>query len=102
MATRISISVLRQLRDKLNRVRERELAAALKRLPDFTPAQRTVVERLSQALMNNFMHVPSVRLRAAAANGRGSSVADAARYLFALDDDRAIDGSVHSSDVRAA
>jgi hypothetical protein len=36
--------------------------------------------------MNKFMHEPSVRLRAAAANGRGLGVVDAARYLFAIDD----------------
>jgi hypothetical protein len=34
--------------------------------------------------MNKFLHEPSVRLRAAAANGRGLGVVDAARYLFAL------------------
>ena len=67
-------------------MRERELAIALKRLPDLTPAQRDAVERLSQSLMNKFMHEPSVRLRAAAANGRGLGVVDAARYLFAIDD----------------
>ena len=36
--------------------------------------------------MNKFLHEPSVRLKAAAANGRGLGVVDAARYLFALDD----------------
>ena len=35
--------------------------------------------------MNKFLHEPSVRLRAAAANGRGLGVVDAARYLFALE-----------------
>ena len=36
--------------------------------------------------MNKFLHEPTVRLRAAAANGRGLGVVDAARYLFALDE----------------
>jgi len=39
--------------------------------------------------MNKFLHEPSVRLRAAAANGRGLGVVDALRYLFDL---RAADG----------
>jgi hypothetical protein len=39
--------------------------------------------------MNKFLHEPTVRLRAAAANGRGLGVVDAARYLFALDDKEA-------------
>ena len=78
--------VLTQLRDEMDRVRERELAAALRRLGDLTPEQRAAVEHFSQSLMNKFLHEPSVRLRAAAANGRGLGVVDAARYLFALDD----------------
>jgi hypothetical protein len=36
--------------------------------------------------MNKFLHEPTVRLRAAAANGRGLGVVDAARFLFALDE----------------
>jgi len=35
--------------------------------------------------MNKFLHEPSVRLRAAAANGRGLGVVDTARYLFGLE-----------------
>ena len=81
-----AVPVLTRFREEMNRVRERELAIALKRLPDLTPAQRDAVERISQSLMNKFMHEPSVRLRAAAANGRGLGVVDAARYLFAIDD----------------
>jgi len=38
--------------------------------------------------MNKFLHEPSVRLKAAAANGRGLGVVDAARYLFALGEKR--------------
>jgi hypothetical protein len=36
--------------------------------------------------MNKFLHEPSVRLKAAAANGRGLGVVDPARYLYALED----------------
>ena len=81
-----AVPVLTQFRQEMNRLRERELAAALRRLPDLTPAQREAVEHLSHALMNKFLHEPSVRLRAAAANGRGLGVVEVARYLFALDD----------------
>ncbi|MFI5256223.1 MAG: glutamyl-tRNA reductase [Gemmatimonadales bacterium] len=81
-----AVPVLTQFRDEMNKVRERELAAALRRLPDLSPAQRSAVEHFSQSLMNKFLHEPTVRLRAAAANGRGLGVVDAARYLFALDD----------------
>ncbi len=85
-----AVPVLTQLRDEMNRIRERELAAAMRRLGDLTPAQQQAVEHLSRALTNKFLHEPSVRLRAAAANGRGLGVVDAARYLFALDENDAV------------
>jgi glutamyl-tRNA reductase len=81
-----AVPVLTQFRDEMNRVRERELSTALRRMSDLTPEQRAAVEHFSQALMNKFLHEPTVRLRAAAANGRGLGVVDAARYLFALDE----------------
>jgi glutamyl-tRNA reductase len=74
------------LREEMHRLRERELAAAMRRLGDLTPEQRAAVERFSESLTNKFLHEPSVRLRAAAANGRGLGIVDAARYLFALDE----------------
>jgi glutamyl-tRNA reductase len=80
-----AVPVLSQFREEMNRVRERELATALRRLSDLSPEQRAAVEHFSHSLMNKFLHEPSVRLRAAAANGRGLGVVDAARYLFALD-----------------
>jgi glutamyl-tRNA reductase len=81
-----AVPVLTRFRDEMNRVRERELSVALRRLSDLTPEQRATVEHFSHALMNKFLHEPTVRLRAAAANGRGLGVVDAARYLFALDE----------------
>lgn len=81
-----AVPVLTQFRDEMNQVRERELSAALRRLPNLTAEQRAAVEHFSHALMNKFLHEPSVRLRAAAANGRGLGIVDAARYLFALDE----------------
>ena len=86
-----AVPVVTQFRDEMNRVRERELEAALRRLGDLTPEQRAAVEHFSQSLMNKFLHEPTVRLRAAAANGRGLGVVDAARYLFALDERRTPD-----------
>ncbi|HEU4721650.1 MAG TPA: glutamyl-tRNA reductase [Gemmatimonadaceae bacterium] len=81
-----TVPVVTQFRDEMNQVRERELAAALRRLGDLTPEQRAAVEHFSQSLMNKFLHEPTVRLRAAAANGRGLGIVDAARYLFGLDE----------------
>lgn len=80
-----AVPLLTELRHEMHRVRERELGAVLRRLGDLSPDQRDAIEHFSHALTNKFLHEPSVRLRAAAANGRGLGVVDAARYLFALD-----------------
>ena len=82
-----AVPVLRTFRSRMDAVRDGELAAAMRRLRDLTPEQRAGIEYLTKSLMNKFMHEPSVRLRAAASNGRGLGVVDAMRYLFALDDE---------------
>jgi len=80
-----AVPVVTDLRAQMERVRERELGEALKRLAHLSPADREAVEQLSRSMMNKFLHEPSVRLKAAAANGRGLGVVDAARYLFGLE-----------------
>lgn len=83
-----SVPVLTTLRGAMEQVREQEVAGALRRMGHLSPTDREAIEHLSRALMNKFLHSPSVRLRAAAANGRGLGVIDAARYLFALENVR--------------
>jgi glutamyl-tRNA reductase len=81
-----AVPVVRSFREEMDRVRSTELAAALRRLGPLSPEQTEGIEHFSRALMNKFLHEPSVRLKAAAANGRGLGVVDVARYLFALED----------------
>jgi len=81
-----AVPVVAGVRSAMDRVREEELAQALRRLGPLTAEQREAVEHFSRSLMNKFLHEPSVRLRAAAGNGRGLGIVDAARYLFALED----------------
>lgn len=80
-----AVPVVTQFRAEMERIRSKELAEALRRLKHLGPEERAVVERLSRSIMNKFLHEPSVRLKAAAANGRGLGVVDAARYLFGLE-----------------
>jgi glutamyl-tRNA reductase len=80
-----AVPVLAEMRAHMEVVRERELAETLRRLQHLPAAERAAVEDLSRKLMNKFLHEPSVRLRAAAANGRGLGVVDTARYLFGLE-----------------
>ncbi|HEU4632096.1 MAG TPA: glutamyl-tRNA reductase [Gemmatimonadaceae bacterium] len=79
-----AVPVLTEMRAQMDGLRERELAQMLRRLPALSEADRATIEHFSRTLMNKFLHHPTVRLRAAAANGRGLGVVDAARYLFAL------------------
>lgn len=79
-----AVPVLRTFRTEMDRMREAELAEAMRKLEHLSPRDREAVEHFSRALMNKFLHEPSVRLRAAAANGRGLGVVDALRYLFDL------------------
>ena len=85
-----AVPVLRTFRTEMDRLREAELAEAMRKLEHLSSRDREAIEHFSRALMNKFLHEPSVRLRAAAANGRGLGVVDALRYLFDL---RAADAS---------
>ena len=80
-----AVPVVTEFRSLMDRVREDELNNALRRIDGLTSEQAKGLESFSRSLMNKFLHEPSVRLRAAAANGRGLGVVDAARYLFALE-----------------
>ncbi|MEO8909082.1 MAG: glutamyl-tRNA reductase [Gemmatimonadaceae bacterium] len=94
-----AVPVVREFREEMDRLRGTELAAALKRLGPLTAEQRETLEHFSRVLMNKFLHEPSVRLKAAAANGRGLGVVDAARYLFALGEKVDRDDKRPESDV---
>jgi glutamyl-tRNA reductase len=91
--------VVREFREEMDRVRSAELALALKRLGPVTDEQREAIEHFSRSLMNKFLHEPSVRLKAAAANGRGLGIVDAAKYLFALGEDETPASSANGSSL---
>ncbi|NUQ22277.1 MAG: glutamyl-tRNA reductase [Gemmatimonadaceae bacterium] len=94
-----AVPVVTEVRAAAERMRQREVAQLLRRMPNLAPAEREAIEQLSRALMNKFLHEPSVRLRAAAANGRGLAIVDAARYLFgigATDDTNPAPGESHA------
>ncbi len=80
-----AVPVLTEMRSRMEALRQRELADAMRKLQHLPEAERAAVEEFSRTLMNKFLHEPSVRLRAAAANGRGLGVVDTVRYLFGLE-----------------
>lgn len=82
-----AVPVVTEFRSQMDRVRAEELAVARRRIGGLSREQVEGVENFLRSLMNKFLHEPTVRLRTAAANGRGLGVVDAARYLFALERD---------------
>ncbi len=79
-----AVPVVTELRAAVEEMRAKEVAQLLRRMPTLSDQDREAVEQLSRVLMNKFLHEPSVRLKAAAANGRGLAIIDAARYLFGV------------------
>ena len=43
---------------------------------------------MTQQFLNKLLHLPTVRMKEAAAGADGASYADAVRHLFGLDDER--------------
>lgn len=79
------VPVIRALRERADDLREAELERLLTRLP-LADADRDAVAEFSQRFLNKLLHLPTVRLREGAANGRGAELVDALRYLYGLEE----------------
>ncbi|HYL21999.1 MAG TPA: glutamyl-tRNA reductase [Gemmatimonadales bacterium] len=78
------VPVLKELRDQMERVRADELERALRRM-HLSPEDRAQVEHFSHALLNKFLHQPTIALKEAAGAGRGYGLLEAIKRLFGLD-----------------
>ena len=83
-AERGAVDAIKELRDHVETLRAAEWERALRRLQHLDPADRERVEYLTKALINKFLHAPTLMLRAAAGNGRDRELAEAVRQLFEL------------------
>lgn len=79
------VPTIRDLREQSEAVRQAEVEKALRRLAHLAPEDQDAIDALTRGLLNKLLHMPTVRLREAAGNGRGTSVLDTVRYLFELD-----------------
>lgn len=79
------VPTIRDLRARGEAVRRREVERALRRLEHLDADDREAVDHLTRSILNKLLHAPTVRLREAAGNGRGTGVLDFVRYLFELD-----------------
>jgi glutamyl-tRNA reductase len=81
----VVVPVLREFRERMEAVRAAELERTLRRLTHLSPADRDQIEYFSQALLNKFLHQPTVALKQAAQAGRGYGLLDALKRLFGLE-----------------
>lgn len=79
------VPVIQALRGHAEQLRQAELERAL-RTAHLDPETAAAVDVLTKQLLNKILHAPTTRLREAARDGREGEVAEAARYLFGLDE----------------
>jgi glutamyl-tRNA reductase len=83
------VPTIRDLRDHGENVRKAEVERVMRRLSHLPPEDQEAIDAMTRSLLNKLLHSPTVRLREAAGNGRGTSILDAVRYLFELDPETA-------------
>ncbi len=81
----VVVPVLKEFRDRLEQVRAAELERALRRLDHLSPEDRSQIEHFSHALLNKFLHQPTIALKEAAQAGRGYGLLEALKRLFGLE-----------------
>jgi glutamyl-tRNA reductase len=85
LAALAAVPTIRDLRDRAEAIRGRELERALARL-ESSDSPREVLEALTRAIVNKLLHAPIRRLRAQEDREQGLATLEAARELFALDE----------------
>jgi glutamyl-tRNA reductase len=82
------VPAIASLRARAEEIRRRELEKADARLGDLSEAERRAVESVTAQIVNKLLHLPTVRMKEAAAAADGVIYADAVRHLFGLEDER--------------
>lgn len=77
------VDTISDLRQRVNALRQQELARTLQRLT-LSGRETAAIEELTTRLMNKLLHIPMLRLKEAAAEGNGHVYAEALHYLFDL------------------
>jgi glutamyl-tRNA reductase len=85
-ASREVVPAIASLRAWAEEIRAAELARARGRL-GLSESQHAAVESVTAQIVNKLLHLPTVRLKEAAAGAEGGSYAQALRHLFDLGDD---------------
>jgi glutamyl-tRNA reductase len=78
------VPAIASLRARAEEIRRTELRRAEARLGRLTEAERSVVESVTSQIVNKLLHLPTVRMKQAAAAADGVLYAEAVRHLFGL------------------
>jgi glutamyl-tRNA reductase len=83
------IPAITSLRARAEEIRAAELERARGVLARLSDNERLAVESITAQIVNKLLHLPTVRMKEAAAGADGPVYADAVRHLFGLGDDAA-------------
>src|SRR5439155_2660217 len=86
-ASRDVVPAIASLRALAEEIRESELERARSRLERLSDAERRAVEAVTSRIVDKLLHVPTVKMKEAAAGADGAAYADVLRHLFGLGDD---------------
>jgi len=79
------VPTIKELRARMEEVRAAEVERVLRQLDSLSPEDRARVEQFSHALLNKFLHQPTITLKKAAEEGRGYGLLEAVRRLFGME-----------------
>jgi glutamyl-tRNA reductase len=82
------VPAIASLRARAEEIREAELQKADALLGRLDESQRRAVEAVTAQIVNKLLHLPTVRMKKAAAAADGVLYAEAVRHLFGLEDER--------------
>jgi glutamyl-tRNA reductase len=78
------VPAIASLRARAEEIRAAELA----KLGRLSEQERRTVESVTAQILNKLLHLPTVRMKQAAAAAEGATYAEAVRHLFGLEEDR--------------
>jgi len=81
------VPAIASLRARAEEIRATELRKAESRLERLSESERSAVESITSQIVNKLLHLPTVRMKQAAAAADGVLYADAVRHLFGLGED---------------
>jgi glutamyl-tRNA reductase len=93
LATQEVVPTIRLLRDKVESIRQQELARAFSRLPDLTDRERAVIEAMTVTLINKILNAPTQQLKGMAEEGEAERAIATVARLFDLREDPVEEGS---------